>query len=141
MHSAVLLLQVRTSIIKKWKMVEDESNVDPSELKYSDQNKGGKRQLHHRPHGATPIAFRVFFFTLLLFIFWTSRGRRCHPFFPRFLHSFFFAHRVQQSHCSSIVHRVLLTNALVLSASRFVHKKNSPRIYMSMHSGDSNSRN
>ena len=44
--------------------------------------------------------------------------------------------RVQQSHCSSIFHRVLLTRALALSASQFVRKKKSPtRIYTSMHSG------
>ena len=54
---------------------------------------------------------------------------------PRFLPSIFIAHRVQQSHCSSIVHRVLLTHALARSASQFVHKKKSPRIYASMHSG------
>ena len=54
---------------------------------------------------------------------------------PQFLPSFFIAHRVQQSHCSSIFHRVLLTHALALSASQFVHKKNSLRIYTSMHSG------
>ena len=54
---------------------------------------------------------------------------------PRFLPSIFFAHRVQQSHCSSILHRVLLTHALALSASQFVHKKKSQRIYTSrMHS-------
>ena len=53
---------------------------------------------------------------------------------PRFLPSNFIAHRVQQSHCSSIVHRVLLTHALALSASQFVHKKKSQRIYTSMHS-------
>ena len=53
---------------------------------------------------------------------------------PRFLPSIFIAHRVQQSHCSSIVHRVLLTHALALSASQFVHKKKSQRIYTSMHS-------
>ena len=47
---------------------------------------------------------------------------------------FFIAHRVQQSHCSSIVHRVLLTHALALSASQFVHKKKSQRIYTSKHS-------
>ena len=52
---------------------------------------------------------------------------------PRFLTSIFIAHRVQQSHCSSIVHRVLLTHALALSASQFVHKKKSQRIYTSMH--------
>ena len=35
----------------------------------------------------------------------------------------FIAHRVQQSHCSSIFHRVLLTHALALSASQYAHKK------------------
>ena len=54
---------------------------------------------------------------------------------PRFLPTNFIAHRVQQSHCSSIFHRVLLTHALALSASQFVHKKTSPRIYTSMRSG------
>ena len=52
---------------------------------------------------------------------------------PRFLRSIFIAHRVQQSHCSSIFHRVLLTHALALSASQCVHKKKSQRIYTSMH--------
>ena len=52
---------------------------------------------------------------------------------PRFLPSIFIAHRVQQSHCSSMFHRVLLTHALALSASQFVHKKKSQRIYTSMH--------
>ena len=36
------------------------------------------------------------------------------PSSPRFLPSTFIAHRVQQSHCSSIFHRVLLTYALAL---------------------------
>ena len=53
---------------------------------------------------------------------------------PQFLPSILIAHRVQQSHCSSIFHRVLLTHALALSASQSVHKKKSPRIYTSMHS-------
>ena len=54
---------------------------------------------------------------------------------PRFLPSNFIAHRVQQSHCSSIFHRVLLTHALALSASQFVRKKKSQRMYnTSMHS-------
>ena len=53
---------------------------------------------------------------------------------PRFLPSIFIAHRVQQSHCSSIVHRVLLTHAFALSASQFFHKKKSQRIYTNMHS-------
>ena len=54
---------------------------------------------------------------------------------PRFLPSIFIALRVRQSHCSSIFHRVLLTHALALSASQFVRKKKSLRIYTSMHSG------
>ena len=49
--------------------------------------------------------------------------------------SIFISHRVQQSHFSSIFHRVLLTHALALSASHFVHTKKSQRIYTSMHSG------
>ena len=54
---------------------------------------------------------------------------------PRFLPAIFIAHRVQQSHYSSIFHRVLsLTHALALSASQFVHKKRSQRSYTSMHS-------
>ena len=53
---------------------------------------------------------------------------------PRFLPSIFIAHRVQRSRCSSIFHRMLLTHALALSASQFVHKKKSQRIYTSMHS-------
>ena len=76
----------------------------------------------------------IFFIALLLFSFWTSRGHRCRPFFPRFLPSMFIAHRAQQSHCSSIFRRVLLTHALALSASQFVHKKKAQRIYTSMHS-------
>ena len=56
------------------------------------------------------------------------------PFPPRFLPSTFIAHRVQQSHRASIFHRMLLTHALALSASRFVHKKKSQRLYTSMHS-------
>ena len=41
------------------------------------------------------------------------------------------AHRVQQSHCSSTVYRVLLTHALALSANQFVHRKKTPRFYTS----------
>ena len=36
--------------------------------------------------------------------------------FPRFSPSIFIPHRVQQSHCPSVFHRVLLTHALVLSS-------------------------
>ena len=53
---------------------------------------------------------------------------------PQFLSSIFIAHRVQQSHCSSVFHRVLLTHALALSASQFKRKKKSQPIYLSMHS-------
>ena len=54
---------------------------------------------------------------------------------PRFLPSIFIAHGVQQSHCSSIIRRLLLTHALAFSASPFVHKKKSQRVYnTSMHS-------
>ena len=43
---------------------------------------------------------------------------------PRFLPSIFIAHRIQQSHCSSIFHRVLLTRRCrARYASQFVHKK------------------
>ena len=82
--------------------------------------------------------FFFFFCMLPLSSFWTSRGHRCVvPFPPWFLPSFFIAHRVQQSHCSSIFHRVLLTrtHALSLSASQFVHKEKSPRVYTRMQSG------
>ena len=57
------------------------------------------------------------------------------PSFPRFSPSFFIARRVQQSHCSSTYHQVLLTHAVALSASQFVHKKKFPRFYSSVHSG------
>ena len=54
------------------------------------------------------------------------------PSLPRFLSSIFIAHRVQQSHRSSIFHPVMLTHALALSASQYVRKKKSQRIYTSM---------
>ena len=56
------------------------------------------------------------------------------PSSSRCLPSIFIAHRVQQSHCSSIFHRVLLIHALALSATQFVHEKKFPRIHASMHS-------
>ena len=72
-----------------------------------------------------------FFHTRSLSSFWTSRGHRqqvssllspgsCLQ---------FFAHRVQQSHCSSIFHRLLLTHALALSASQSVHERVPMNIY------------
>ena len=74
--------------------------------------------------------------TLSLSSFWTSRGHRCRPFSsPVLAFNFYRAyHRLQQSYCSSIIHRVLLTHAPALSASQFVHKKKSQRNYTSMHS-------
>ena len=81
--------------------------------------------------------FFLFFHTLILSSFWTSRGHRCRPFSfpPGSRLQFIIAHRVQQTHCSSILRRVLLTHALALSASQIVHNKKSPRSYTSMHSG------
>ena len=54
----------------------------------------------------------------------------------RFLPSIYIADRVQQSRCSSISHRALLTHALALSTRQFVHKKKSQRISTSMHSAE-----
>ena len=55
-------------------------------------------------------------FTLLLFSFWTSHGHRCCHFNAPLVLAFnFITHRIHQSHCSSIFHRVLLTHALALS--------------------------
>ena len=56
------------------------------------------------------------------------------PFPPRCFPSIFIAHRIQQSHCSSIFHRMLLTHALALFASQLVHKKKSQLTYRSKHS-------
>ncbi len=50
----------------------------------------------------------------------------------RFLPSIITANKVQQSYCSSIFHRVLLTDAFALSASRIVHKKKFQQVYSSM---------
>ena len=82
----------------------------------------------------------VFFFLSFAHFYFPASGqavvtRSVVPSFPRFLPLIFIVHRVQQSHCSSIFHRVLLTHALALSASQFVRKKKSPRIYTRMHSG------
>ena len=84
---------------------------------------------------AGPFLF-LCFSPYLLSSFWTSRGHRCRPSSPPVLaFSFYRANRVQQSHCSSTFYRALPTHALALSASQFVHKKKSLRIYASMHSG------
>ena len=78
-----------------------------------------------------PPVFFIFYFLFFLFahFYFSASGQAVVtgviPSPSRFLPSIFIAHRVQQSHCSSIVHRVLLTHALALSASKFVHKKTS----------------
>ena len=65
-----------------------------------------------------PVIINIFFLPGICFhihllsSFWTRRSHRCRPFSPRSLPSIFIAHRVQQSHCSSTFHRVLLTHAL-----------------------------
>ena len=89
--------------------------------------------------GALYVVWRVFFLVFLFFFahscFPASVTGVVPPSPPAVLGFIFLvAHRVQQSHRSSIFHRVLLTRALALSASPFVHKKKSPRIYTSMHS-------
>ena len=66
---------------------------------------------------------------LLFSSFWTSRGHRCRPLPPLLLPSIFIAHRFQQSHCSSMFHRVLLTHALGLSASKSTCKQENVRPY------------
>ena len=81
-----------------------------------------------------------FFFSFFFAHFYLPASRQAVvtgvvPLPPRFVPSIFVAHRVQQSRCSSIFHRVLLTHALALSASQFVRKKKPSRIYTSMHSG------
>ena len=74
--------------------------------------------------------FLFFIHSHLLSSFGTSRGHRCRPFFhPVFAFNFYSAYKVQQSHCSSILHGVLLTHALALSASQFVRKRKVPTIF------------
>ena len=94
--------------------------------------------------GATlpyPTNIYIMFFFFLTRICFPASGQQAvvigiAPSPPRFLPSIFIAHRVQQSHCASTFHRVLLTHALALSASQFVHNKKPPRIHTScMHSG------
>ena len=85
--------------------------------------------------------FHVFSFCFLFFshFYFPASGQAVDtgvvPSPPQFLPKIFIAHRVQQSHRSSIFHRVLLTHALALSASQFVHKKKSQRNHTSTHSG------
>ena len=91
---------------------------------------------YHHDHTRTSDYFFILFFAHFYF---PASGQAVItgviPSPPRFLPSFLIAHRVQQSHCSSILYRVSLAHALAFSASQFVRKKKSPRIYTSMHSG------
>ena len=85
--------------------------------------------------GQQQLLFLFIFAHLYFPDFWTKSWSQVSSLLPpRFLPSVFIAHRVQQSHCWSIFYRVLLTYALALSASQFVHMKKSPRTYTSMHS-------
>ena len=63
------------------------------------------------------------------------------PSSPRFLSSIFIARRVQQSHCPSIFHRVLLTHALALSASQLCTRKSPKEFIRACTRRGSNSRN
>ena len=86
--------------------------------------------------GIAAGCFAIFFF--FTHIYFPASGQAVVtgvvPSPPRFLPSILIAYRGQQSLCSSIFHRVLLTHALALSASQFVRKKKPPRQYTSMHS-------
>ena len=84
------------------------------------ERKGKERKGKERK-GKTVL--EAFFFSSFTHFYFPASGQAVVPSCPRF--SIFIAHRVQQTHwCSPIFHRVLLTHALALSASQFVHKKN-----------------
>ena len=84
-----------------------------------------------------PVVVHLFFrHPHLISSFWTSRGHRCRPFFPSVL-AFNFLSRIGFSNPTA---RRFLVECCYLMLSRFptsqfVHKKKSPRIYTSMHSG------
>ena len=109
---------------------------DSSTRNYSAPHRTPGPGIDHAP--STPTVVSVVFFFFAHFCF-TASGQAVDtgvvPFPPPFLPSIFVARKVQHSQCSSIFHRVLLTHALALSASQFVNKKKSPRIFTSMHSG------
>ena len=81
----------------------------------------------------------LFFRTLLLSSFYTSRGHRCRPFSPRFLPSICTAHRVQQSHSSSVFHRAF--HALALPQVNLCTRKSPYEFIRVWTPRDSNSRN
>ena len=68
-------------------------------------------------HPTTQLFFFLFFAHFYVPVSGQAVVTGVVPSSPRFLPSIFIAHKVQQSHCSSIFHRVLLTHALALSAS------------------------
>ena len=86
--------------------------------------------------------FPLFFFSVFLscflhFYFLASEQTMVTGVVPspsRFLPSIFIAYRVQQSHCLSIFHGVLLIHALALFTSLFMYKKKPSPIYTSIHS-------
>ena len=81
------------------------------------------------------LVFLVFFFAHFYF---PASGRAVVtgviPFPPRFSPSIFIARIARSNPTARRFHRVLLTHALALSASQFVLKKKSQRIYTSIHS-------
>ena len=110
---------------------------EPPTRQYSENDFTQKERF--RTSIVSRVYVSIFFISFSTHIFFLASGQAVVtgvvPSSPRFLPSIFIAHGVQQSHCSSIFHRVLLTHALALSASQFVHKKKSPRINTTMHSG------
>ena len=101
---------------------------------------------HKRLHNclSTDVSFFLFFFfhTLLLSSFWTSHDHRCRPFSPRLSPSNNIAHKVQQSRCSSIFHRVLPTHALARGPQVNLFTRKSPYGFIQVCiRGDSNSQN
>lgn len=54
--------------------------------------------------------------------FWTSRCHRSLPILPRYAPSFFMAHKVQNSHCSSICFEFLPTRALALLPNEIIRR-------------------
>ena len=104
---------------------------------------------NHNPLPPPTIPRLHFLFFILFFIFthfhFPASGQAVVtgviPSPPRFLPSIFIAHRVQQSHCSSIVHRMLPTHALALSAVNLFTRKSPNEFIRVCTRRGSNSRN
>ena len=86
-----------------------------------------------------------FFFFLFSHVYFPASGQAVvkgvAPSPPRFLPSICIAHRVQQSHCSSIFHRVLLTHALQFPQVNLCAKISPHEFIRVCTWGDWNSRN